>query len=187
MLIDSGQETAIDVENEGRFLTLEGSGRPNFLPVWELEGVDLSSDPEAENLLCIPYSSMPLLDTNLDVPFNANQREMLYEWFNGLSTLPPDWRLKLDFQNHVLRKTSDSAALDSIGRRYRALDEIGRCLQVEEIGDVGSVIYCTIGRKITALDVEMRLTIPPTIINVTRDWKPNYNTRHNVLRWKRIM
>jgi hypothetical protein len=39
----------------------------------------------------------------------------------------------------------------------------------------------------TALDLEMKRALPLTTVEVTRDWKPNYQTSFNALRWQRIM
>jgi hypothetical protein len=144
VLIDGGETSHTETGNP-IIRTCIGQGRHNFLPVWELESVGFDSE-NVENLLRVPYFSSPPIG-NLGMAFTNHERDMLLKQFGGLFTLPPDWRLNLDFQSHVLRREDnsnsriDKAALDAIESRYRALDAMGGSFKVREILDGRSWVY----------------------------------------------
>jgi hypothetical protein len=133
--------------------------------------------------------------------FTAQERDMLLELFGGLFTLPPDWRLNLEFQSHVLRREEKSnLRTDRFGRYaievrllegcYRTLDAIGGSFKVQEIVDGRSWIYKydrTGQQTVTASDLEMLRAFPATTMKVTRGWKPNIKSDINAFRSKRIM
>lgn len=159
--------------------------------------MDYVSSEEVENILQIPYSSTPpFYDIRVVMPFDADKWKMFQTQFGGMATLPPDWRLNLEFQKHVLRgedKSSrpiDRAALDAIESCYSALHAIGGSFKVREIGSSRSWVYQygTTGQQtVTASDLEVFVDFPATTMKVTRGWKPNSKSNFNALRWKRIM
>jgi hypothetical protein len=145
------------------------------------------SDEEVKNLLRIPYSLTPPIDRRGVMPFDADEWKMFQTRFGSLATLPPDWRLNLEFQKHVHCGETKSATLESVERRYNALYAIGGSLEVEDICDPDSHIYCREKNDITALDLETGMALPATTMKVTRGWKPSFKSDFNALRWKRIM
>jgi hypothetical protein len=151
------------------------------LPIWELESVFYYSNEEVKSLLRIPYSSTPPIGDYYGgvMLLDADEWKMFRTRFGGLATLPPDWRLNLDFQNRFHRGPIKSATLESVERRYNALHAIGGSLQVQDI--------CRERNHITALDVEALMAFPATTIKVTRGWKLNFKSAFNALHWNRIM
>ncbi|KAH8777269.1 hypothetical protein BGZ57DRAFT_351768 [Hyaloscypha finlandica] len=167
---------------EGNDTTCGGRGRPNFSPVWELESVYDQSDEKDQYFLRIPYSSTPPVACRGVMSFDPDEWKMFRTRFGSLATLPPDWRLNLNFQNHVPCENIKPATTES----YNLLHERGGSLKVEDISLGDSHVYCRETNDITALDVELLYHFPPTITTVTQGWRPTGN-RVDPLQWKRII
>ena len=196
VLSDRG-ETSDTKTGKADILTCIGRGKPNFLPAWEVKSVsyrDYRLDEPLENLLRISWSSTPLIHEDFlsASPLNASEREIIQQRVGNMCILPPDWRLNLDFQNHVLRGkrifgnggSIDNDTLDHIEQRHRALDAINLSFRIVEIGDKGSHLFYTGDLNlVTSWDVYF----PETTMQVTRGLMPNYRSIFEALRWKRIM
>ncbi|KAE8450746.1 hypothetical protein EG329_005659 [Mollisiaceae sp. DMI_Dod_QoI] len=144
-----------------------GKGRPNFSGPWDKPGIghNLDTDDLGDCVLHIPYSSLPPIDLDellkrgqYRLPFNDNEQVPPYHLLKGLRTLPPDYRLNIDFQNHMLRQLD--AATDvgkyvlDIQKKHESIYERGGIYEVEDIDTSGSSHTYSIQSSMSATQVE---------------------------------
>jgi hypothetical protein len=138
VLIDGGETSHAETGNT-IIQPCIGQGRPNFLPVWELESVDFDFE-KVENLLRVPYSSSPPIG-NLGMAFTTHERDMLLKQFGGLFTLPPDWRLNLEFQSHVLRREDNSNSRIELKGWVAMLSKDNQIVEFqEEVAEIEKIV-----------------------------------------------
>jgi hypothetical protein len=156
-------------------------GRSNFLGVWDIPNVDVrqSNCITTGRLLSVPYSATPPRDYlwNYRKPFNDFERQSLYKLLSGLWTLPPDWRLDFDFQNHILRQEKPEVELldhiNHIQKQQKKLFDLGGSYTVMDIDSYCSrYCYQMSGSASASIVDEWVLRISPMEIFVDQDWLP---------------
>ncbi|KAE9366522.1 hypothetical protein N431DRAFT_471572 [Stipitochalara longipes BDJ] len=135
----------------------KGNGKSNFIGAWESNvTVDLWEHPyqdQVELWLAVPYFVTPPSDIRLllsspNYPYIITKLEhdTLTELLGGLWTIPPDWRLDLNFQQHMLRKQKYSLVENA--KRFREplleLYSLGGSFEITDIagGTVAGTIEC---------------------------------------------
>jgi hypothetical protein len=172
----------------------QGQGRNNFIGAWERSNLgthhstDLSttahSGPEDTGSLwlLVPYPSIPPEDLyekrpQLRPPFSEQEITDLNQLLGGIWTIPPDERLDLDFQQHLLRRLRSGIVLTEHVRRIHIklgqLEANGRSLEITDFDDKnGQYTYRPFESASAADAEEWFLSIPPKFIKVSPDGFP---------------
>jgi len=201
---DDSDEDATDLYT----LPFSGFGKSNFLPPWEVPSINVDYDSPPGKALYIPYHATPqmflredLEDSGYTRVLQGHEKGELNRLFSGLWTLPPDWRLDLDFQNHVLREwkiREPTKELLDHARTIRNLQltllKLGGSYEIEELGSSGTRYTYQIFDSPEAVDVEeWFISIPPKKFAVTKNLLPrsviSYDSfgKSPNLPWRRLM
>jgi len=172
----------------------QGQGRNNFIGAWE--GSNLSEDHSTESKtdvhsssrdtgylwLPVPYPSIPPEDlsekrSQLRPPFSEQEIMVLNRLLGGLWTIPPDQRLDLDFQRHVLRQLANDIVLTEHVRiihiKLVQLEGRGGSLEVTDFDNKDSQYTYRPFESASAADVEeWFLSIPAKLIKVSPNGFP---------------
>lgn len=200
---------SILVEHDG------GQGRNNFVGACDVPEVILSSSLEMFDdsyhedsiWLPVPYPAIPPKnyfprepgDYKAFTPFTKEQHTILNRYLWGLWTLPPDDRLDLEFQSHILRRHAVDGNLEEHIKGIRSsldrLRETGGSFEIIEIDDTGNRYTYQPFESATASDVEeWFLKIAPKLVKVNClgfPVEPSEFTYHTESRlanqWKRVV
>ncbi|KAN0101488.1 hypothetical protein V8E51_011998 [Hyaloscypha variabilis] len=172
-----------------------GQGKNNFRGAWDFPNLEsnLSLDSRTNSSLGseykrtflwlpVPYPSVPPEDLYEEVrglrqTFSERQRAMIERLLGGFWTLPPDERLALDFQQHVLKRAASFTAVmehvEDAQKKLQRLKAAGGSLEITEADDSNhQFTYQPFDSASPAEVEEWFLTIPPKLIEVSTDGFP---------------
>lgn len=209
-------------------MAINGHGKNNFVGAWDFPRRESHSISESGSIseswlprtcrsiwLPVPYPSIPpeyfapsssdsdpnMID-DFFTPFTDKQRGIFNQHLWGLWTLPPDDRLDLEFQSHVLRRVPDGDIkrhVEGIRSSLDKLHELGGSFEIIELDNYygNQYTYRPGFESTSAFDVdEWLLNIPPKFIQVDGEGFPVNTSRgpedfriesRMTNQWKRIV
>lgn len=192
-----------------------GQGRSNFRGAWDTPNAELDDNTSSlesyiyagynkdRESICLPVPYLAILPSSgtsrlrlTRNPFTHQERAILIQRLGGLWTVPPDDRLDLQFQYHVLGNIGHHVDMlkhiNTIQSSLKNLYDLGGSLEVTEFGDVNNQYTYQPFELLSASDVEeWFLNIPPKLLRVNvkgipLGWSVRGDTRL-ANQWKRTV
>lgn len=184
-----------------------GNGKSNFTGAWDSNVAHDVRDifplrAESATWLAVPYSATPPVDINRLLweveyrsAFTKPEQESLTDLLGGLWTIPPDWRLDLKFQHHMLRKQKQPVVhlAKIFQEQLLELHKLGGSFEIVDIGSDELLFHSyTFQKPATASQIEeFKVPFPFKILRVTENGFPtelgNDAIALDSLQWTRLM